>query len=78
MLRNDRGIKLRDVSLYVSYSHMSEIERGVKSASPTMLEVIATGLGLTVPDFLREVSNYMEHNGYKEVHNVHRILEVRI
>jgi transcriptional regulator with XRE-family HTH domain len=59
-LRQEKGMTLRDVSRFVSYGHVSEIERGVKNASPEILEQLTSNLHVTLPEFLREVANYME------------------
>lgn len=60
MIRNDKQLTLRQVSPYISYGHLSDVERGVKAISPELLEEISTGLDVSVPDLLREVANYME------------------
>ena len=60
MIRNDKRLTLRQVSPYISYGHLSDVERGVKAISPELLEEISTGLDVSVPDLLREVANYME------------------
>lgn len=60
MLRTDKQLSLRQVSPYISYGHLSDVERGVKAISPDLLEEISNGLDLTVPDLLREVADYME------------------
>ena len=60
MLRNDKHLTLRQVTPYISYGHLSDVERGVKSISPELLEEISNGLDLSVRDLLREVADYME------------------
>lgn len=70
MLRNDKQLTLREVSPYISYGHLSDVERGVKSVSPELLEIIAKGLMISVPELLREVSYYIETNGYKEINRI--------
>lgn len=60
MLRNTQQLTLREVSPYISYGHLSDVERGVKSISPELLEEISKGLHITVADLLREVADYME------------------
>lgn len=59
-IRIAKGITLREASKYVSYGHVSEIERGIKNPSPAILEQITTNLHITVPEFLREVATYIE------------------
>jgi transcriptional regulator with XRE-family HTH domain len=48
------------VSPYISYGHLSDVERGVKAISPELLEQIVNGLNVSTPEFLREIANYME------------------
>lgn len=60
MLRSTKQLTLRDVSPYISYGHLSDVERGVKSISPELLEEISKGLHITIPDLLRQVADYME------------------
>lgn len=59
-IRIAKGMTLRDTAKFVSYGHVSEIERGIKSASPEILEQIMSNLHITVPEFLREVADYIE------------------
>lgn len=60
MLRVNKQLTLRAVSPYISYGHLSDVERGVKSISPELLEQIVNGLDVSTPEFLREIANYME------------------
>ncbi len=60
MVRTNRKLSLRQVTPYISYGHLSDVERGVKAISPELLEEISRGLHLTTPDLLRQVADYME------------------
>lgn len=61
-LRERKHLTMRDLSdkSFVSLGHLSEVERGVKSASPEMLESIARGLDLTTAELIHEIYNYLE------------------
>lgn len=59
-IRTSKGMTLRDAAKFISYGHVSEIERGIKNPSPEILEQITTNLHITLPEFLREVATYME------------------
>jgi transcriptional regulator with XRE-family HTH domain len=61
-MRIDNNLTVRQLSerAYISYGHLSDVERGVKAISPDLLEEISNGLDLSVPDLLREVADYME------------------
>lgn len=57
-LRTEQNKSLRQVSnkCFVSIAHLSEVERGHKSASPDVLELIANkGLGITTEQLLDEI-----------------------
>jgi transcriptional regulator with XRE-family HTH domain len=55
------GLQLRDVSErgHLSYSFLSEVERGVKEASSMILENIANGLGVNTYDLIIEAGYRM-------------------
>jgi transcriptional regulator with XRE-family HTH domain len=57
--RLKRGMTLRDLadSANVSYSYLSELERGQKDASSLVLHSIARGLGVPLSEFLYEVAD---------------------
>jgi transcriptional regulator with XRE-family HTH domain len=59
------GLHLRDVSErgHLSYSHLSEVERGVKEASSMIIESIANGLGLEAYDLIIEAGFRMAGKG---------------
>lgn len=61
-MRIEQNIKLRDFDSYISYGHLSEIEKGKKTPSIDMLNEIAKGLHVTMPELLRNVAEYMEEN----------------
>jgi transcriptional regulator with XRE-family HTH domain len=55
------GLQLRDVSErgHLSYSHLSEVERGIKEASSMVLQNIANGLGVQTYDLIIEAGYRM-------------------
>jgi transcriptional regulator with XRE-family HTH domain len=61
-IRLRKHLTMRDLSnkSFVSLGHLSEIERGIKSASPEMLESIALGLSMTTAELIGEIYNYLE------------------
>lgn len=65
-LRLERGLTLREVSTRsnVSLGYLSEVERGEKSASGSILEAICVGLDITMIDLVGEIYEYLkESNG---------------
>jgi len=50
------GLQLRDVaeSGHLSYSHLSEVERGLKEPSSMVIDGIANGLGVNAYDLVIE------------------------
>jgi transcriptional regulator with XRE-family HTH domain len=57
-VRTEQNKSLRQISskCFVSIAHLSEVERGHKSASPEVLELIAhKGLGITTEELLDEI-----------------------
>jgi transcriptional regulator with XRE-family HTH domain len=55
------GLQLRDVSErgHLSYSHLSEVERGIKEPSSMVIESIANGLGVNAYDLIIEAGYRM-------------------
>jgi transcriptional regulator with XRE-family HTH domain len=55
------GLQLRDVSKrgHISYSFLSEVERGVKDCSSDSLQGIANGMGVEVHDLIIEAGYRM-------------------
>jgi transcriptional regulator with XRE-family HTH domain len=65
-LRTEQGLTLRQLAEpnYISYSYLSDIERGAKEVSSTILEAIADGLHLSTAQLLKEIYDYLEeHDG---------------
>lgn len=60
ILRNERGLSMRDMTPYVALGHISEVERGIKSASPEILEEIAKGLHISNTQLIKEIYEYLE------------------
>lgn len=62
-IREDQGRTLRDVSerAMVSYSYLSEIERGHKEASSELLAAICGSLKIQMSDVLEGVVEEMRH-----------------
>lgn len=61
-IRHEQGRTLRQVAdpYHYSYTFLSEIERGDKEASTTMLDTIAVSLKLSTAELLREIYEYLE------------------
>ena len=59
-LRTEKNLTMREVHPHISIGHISEVERGVKNASPYLLELIAEGVHVTTPDLLRKIADTME------------------
>ena len=59
--RQARGLQLRDVSErgHLSYSHLSEVERGLKEASSIVLEAIATGMSMDTYELILKTGYLM-------------------
>ena len=55
------GLQLRDVSErgHLSYSHLSEVERGLKEPSSLVIDGIANGLGVNAYDLIIEAGYRM-------------------
>lgn len=63
-LRQERNLTLRDLSSksFIALGHLSEVERGVKNASPEVLESIAFALDLTTTQLVKEIYIYLEQH----------------
>lgn len=61
-LRMERGLTLRQVSSKsnVAIGYLSEVERGAKSASGSILEAICVGLDITMTDLVGEIYEYLK------------------
>lgn len=59
--RQANGLQLRDLSQrgFVSYSYLSEVERGLKDCSSDSLQSIANGLGVELYDLIIEAGYRM-------------------
>lgn len=58
-LRSEKKLTARQMTPYVSLGHISEIERGRKSASPEVIEAIALGLGMPTWRLILEIGYQM-------------------
>ena len=68
-LRHDRSMTLRDVSSksYIAIGYLSEVERGDKSPSLSMLEQIGKGLDISTTDLVERIYLYLkEQNTLKD------------
>jgi len=61
-IRQDRQMTLRDLSSKscVALGYISEVERGRKDPSDGVLEALASGLDLSMTDFIGEVYAYLK------------------
>lgn len=61
-IRQDRQMTLRDLSnkSCVALGYISEVERGRKDPSDGVLEALASGLDLSMTDFIGEVYTYLK------------------
>ena len=61
-IRQDRQMTLRDLSnkSCVALGYISEVERGRKDPSDGVLEALASGLDLSMTDFIGEVYAYLK------------------
>lgn len=61
-MRNERGWTVRDLSerAFMSTSHISEIERGLKEVSSSGIAALAKAFDTTVPTVLREAAFVIE------------------
>lgn len=59
--RQANGLQLRDLAekAHLSYSYLSELERGVKECSSTTMECLANGLGVELYDLIIETGYRM-------------------
>lgn len=56
---------LREVNPHISYSYLSEIERGRKDVSSDLLDVISKSLGYTLAEFMLAVANVLHQEEVK-------------
>lgn len=70
------GLQLRDVSDkgHLSYSFLSEVERGLKECSSDYLTAIANGLGVNTYDLIIEAGYRMAGDGRAVVPDTPEIL----
>lgn len=59
-LRKERGMTMRHLEPHISIGHLSTIENGIREASNTMLETIASKLDMTTANLLKEVAHELE------------------
>lgn len=59
--RQANGIQLRELAekCFLSYSYLSEVERGLKECASTTMEQIANGLGVELYDLIIETGYRM-------------------
>lgn len=59
--RQARGLRMRDVAErgYLSYGHLSEVERGIKEASSLVLDGIATGMSMKTYELILKTAYLM-------------------
>ena len=57
--RKELNISLREVSPYVSYAYLSEVERGKKDISSELLDVVSKSLEMTPSEFMLRVANLL-------------------
>ena len=65
--RKDLNLSLREVNPNVSYSYLSEIERGKKDASSDLLDVISKSLDYSPAEFMLAVANVLHQDERKLV-----------
>lgn len=63
-IRKDKHLTLRQVSkkANIALGHLSDVERGAKTASNEMLEAIARGLDITTVRLIEEVYLYLKES----------------
>ena len=57
--RKELRMTLREVSPYISYAHLSEVERGHKEISSELLDVVSKSLQMTPSEFMLRVANLL-------------------
>lgn len=62
IIRTSNSLTLRQLSerSYVSLGYLSEIERGYKEASTTVLEAVAKGLDVSTAQLIKEIYQYLQ------------------
>ena len=63
--RKELNLTLREVNPYISYAHLSEVERGHKEISSELLDVVTQSLEMTPSEFMLRVANLL-HQQEKE------------
>jgi len=73
-VRMHRNLTLRQVSTkgFLSFSHLSDVERGVKEPSSELLESIANGLEVSVVDLMRRACNILDQAAVLEQGGRHK------
>jgi transcriptional regulator with XRE-family HTH domain len=77
--RHANGLQLRDVSDkgHLSYSFLSEVERGLKECSSDYLTAIAKGLGVETYDLIIEAGYRMASDGRELIPDTPESLFIR-
>lgn len=77
--RHANGLQLRDVSDkgHLSYSFLSEVERGLKECSSDYLTAIANGLGVNAYDLIIEAGYRMAGDGRELIPDTPESLFIR-
>jgi transcriptional regulator with XRE-family HTH domain len=57
--RKELKMTLREVSPYISYAYLSEVERGQKDISSELLDVVSKSLEMTPSEFMLRVANLL-------------------
>lgn len=57
--RKELRLTLREVNPYISYAHLSEVERGHKEISSELLDVVTESLQMSRSEFMLRVANLL-------------------
>jgi transcriptional regulator with XRE-family HTH domain len=57
--RKELNLTLREVNPYISYAHLSEVERGHKEISNDLLDLVTESLDMTRSEFMLRVANLL-------------------
>jgi transcriptional regulator with XRE-family HTH domain len=60
--RKELKMTLRQVSPYISYAYLSEVERGHKDISSELLDVVSRSLQMTPSEFMLRVANLLHQH----------------
>jgi transcriptional regulator with XRE-family HTH domain len=63
--RKELNLTLREVSPYVSYAYLSEVERGQKDISSELLDVVSKSLQMSPSEFMLRVANLLHQHEQK-------------